>query len=102
MGSGKKMTHSAGAVAGQPIPDFSMKLKDLDQLVNELTCDRPNIEVLKESMNRLGVEYCEDPAERMSRVLFLIQKIQFDFAQDLPEFRFADDVKKVRKDGIEI
>ena len=85
-----------------------MKLKDLDQLVGELTCDHPKVEVLKVQMNRLGVEYCEDPAERMSRVLFLIQKIQFDFTQDLPEFRFVDDFKKtsrnkkVRKDGIEI
>jgi hypothetical protein len=80
--------------------DFTTKLKDLDQLVSELTCDQPKTEVLKEQMSRLGIEYCEDPGEQMSRVLFLIQKIQFDFSQDLPEFSSTN--KRPRKDGIEI
>lgn len=84
-----------------------MRLYALDELVGELTCDNPKTEVLKDQMNRLGIEYCEDPTERMSRVLFLIQKIQFDFNHDLPEFqstppKMNDRIRKVRKDGIEI
>ncbi len=91
-------------------PDFAIRLQDLDHLVGELTCANPKLEALKDQMNRLGIEYSEDPTERMSRVLFLIQKIQFDFSQDLPEFRPITEMKrsqtsrnkKVSKDGIEI
>ncbi len=91
-------------------------LEELDRLVTELTCDKPQVEVLKLQMSRLGIEYCEDPAERMSRVLFLMQKIQFGHAQDLPGFHLPtielntqskkipakDSNRKARKDGVEI
>lgn len=89
--------------------ELSTRLKALDELVGELTCDVPNAENLKMQMNHLGIEYCDDPNERMSRVLFLIQQIQFDFSQDLPEFQSETKNKipesrnkKVIKDGIEI
>ncbi len=86
--------------------ELSRRLSDLDELVGELTCDRPNREVLRAKMDSLGIEYCEDPNERMSRVLFLIQKIQIDFSRDLPLFQNETRVplrnKKARKDGIEI
>jgi hypothetical protein len=94
-------------------------LENLNNLVSELTCETPKAEILKAQMARLGIEYSKDPAECMSRVLFLMQKMQFDHAQDLPDFdlttidlltnKSAQSVavplkpkSKVRKDGVEI
>ena len=111
MGSRKKIISEIGvsSLEGEK-SEFALKLRDLDHLVSELTSENPKTDILKAQMNRLGIEFSENPTERMSRVLFMIQKIQFDFAQDLPEFNQVKEMKqtqssrtkKVRKDGIEI
>ncbi len=105
MGSRKKLAiESRAETAPDKSMGLSVQLKDLDQLVKELTSDHPKLEVIRAQMARLGIDYSEDATERMSRVLFLIQKIQFDFAQDLPEFKSSQNMrtKRLRKDGIEI
>ncbi len=111
LGSRKKIISEIGvsSLEGEK-SEFALKLRDLDHLVSELTSENPKTDILKAQMNRLGIEFSENPTERMSRVLFMIQKIQFDFAQDLPEFNQVKEMKqtqssrtkKVRKDGIEI
>ena len=95
------------------------QLEDLNNLVGELTCEIPNAKTLKVQMAGLGIEYSSDPAICMSRVLFLMQKMQCDHAQDLPGFNLATidlladrsaqpasvplkQKSKVRKDGVEI
>jgi hypothetical protein len=50
--------------------ELSIEKRDqINKLVDELTKDKPNLQVVKSSMENLGLKYTEDPVERLNTVL---------------------------------
>ena len=45
------------------------KMSQINTLVDELTKDKPNLHLVKTSMEQLGLRYTEDPVERLNIVL---------------------------------
>lgn len=55
-----------------PIAD---RLKRMEELVGELTKNRPNQKKVKKLMQEQGLDYSTDPVEQMTRVLSAVSQI---------------------------
>lgn len=61
------------------------QISQINILVDELTKERPNLHLVKTSMEQLGLKYTDDPVERLNIVLMALhpQIIEQETQKDL-------------------